>query len=147
MFLEKIPGRVPLIPISVQAGFQSYLFDNPLEEITYIPCPLKYSQASIAFSVVGTSMEPYFLEGDILFSHEIFPENWQYLPIHPRDAYILHYGENYLVLKYLKRTKANSKLQLLSVNQREYPPHYISWQEIRNIWRVLGKEEKYGVWS
>jgi phage repressor protein C with HTH and peptisase S24 domain len=147
MLHKSIQGRVPLLPVSVQAGFSSYYFDSLEDEVIHIPCPLEYQRANIAFSVVGRSMEPDFFEEDILFCAELSRADWPYLPLRASDAYVLHYGDNFLALKYLKKNETLGCFQLLSANRKEFPPEYVRFEELRNIWKVLGKQAQSSYWQ
>lgn len=66
--LHQMPTLVPLISW-VQAGSWSEVVDNfqPGDADEYYPCPEKHSENTFALTVIGESMSPDFIPGEIIY--------------------------------------------------------------------------------
>lgn len=120
--------RITYLPTGVHAGAGSPDVDQrPVKELR-IQLPELPVKEGVAFPIVGDSMAPVLMAGDIIICTEI--HDWNALRQH--QIYVIENDEEERVVKYV--TRYGDHLVLRSNDQVRYPDQELLYLRIERIW-------------
>lgn len=110
---------IPLYDFPATAGLKELLVDNSRNIIEHISIP-NLPKVDGAVTITGDSMYPLLKSGDIIVFKEV--KNLEYLSY--GEIHILSYcidGDEYTVVKYVKKSEEKGYIQLVSYNTHHSP--------------------------
>ncbi|MBL0005993.1 MAG: S24 family peptidase [Saprospiraceae bacterium] len=137
---QKGEERIVHVPYPAQAGY-GRLLDDPvfLSDLpTYqLPDPQFRSGTYRSFEIAGASMEPVFMQGDIVISAFIEPRYWEQA-IKNGQIYIIVTHQEVVIKRINNLIKTQKCIECCSVNT-VYEPYTIAAEDIREVWKARVK--------
>lgn len=137
---QKGEERIVHVPYPAQAGY-GRLLDDPvfLSDLpTYqLPDPQFRSGTYRSFEIAGASMEPVFMQGDIVISAFIEPRYWDQA-IKNGQIYIIVTHQEVVIKRINNLIKSQKCIECCSVN-KVYEPYTIAAEDIREVWKARVK--------
>lgn len=136
---------VKLVTTKAQAGWtEGYYNDEYLEDMPtiLIDSEEKHHGNYLAFEVAGDSMEPDYIEGDVVICREVQRHLWQYkLHIKDWDFVIAHATNGIMLKEIIKHDVKNGVIYCHSLNPK-YEDFKISLHEVRFLYNVIEVRQK-----
>jgi len=136
---------VKLVTTKAQAGWtEGYYNDEYLEDMPtiLIDSEEKHHGNYLAFEVAGDSMEPDYIEGDVVICREVQRHLWQYkLHIKDWDFVIAHATNGIMLKEIIKHDVKNGIIYCHSLNPK-YEDFKISLHEVRFLYNVIEVRQK-----
>ena len=136
---------VKLVTTKAQAGWtEGYYNDEYLEDMPtiLIDSEEKHHGNYLAFEVAGDSMEPDYIEGDVVICREVQRHLWQYkLHIKDWDFVIAHATNGIMLKEIIKHDVKNGVIYCHSLNPK-YEDFRISLHEVRFVYSVIEVRQK-----
>ena len=136
---------VKLVTTKAQAGWtEGYYNDEYLEDMPtiLIDSEEKHHGNYLAFEVAGDSMEPDYIEGDVVICREVQRHLWQYkLHIKDWDFVIAHAINGIMLKEIIKHDVKNGVIYCHSLNPK-YEDFKISLHEVRFLYNVIEVRQK-----
>lgn len=136
---------VKLVTTKAQAGWtEGYYNDEYLEDMPtiLIDSEEKHHGNYLAFEVAGDSMEPDYIEGDVVICREVQRHLWQYkLHIKDWDFVIAHATNGIMLKEIIKHDVKNGVIYCHSLNPK-YEDFKIRLHEVRFLYNVIEVRQK-----
>lgn len=136
---------VKLVTTKAQAGWtEGYYNDEYLEDMPtiLIDSEEKHHGNYLAFEVAGDSMEPDYIEGDVVICREVQRHLWQYkLHIKDWDFVIAHATNGIMLKEIIKHDVKNGVIYCHSLNPK-YEDFKINLHEVRFLYNVIEVRQK-----
>lgn len=137
-YVNPIKNKIPIYDIDIAAGIYEMFDDtNNLTPAYYMDIPEYYGCKG--FRVYSNSMAPLITPGSIIFCKEI--QDWNDY-IEYGEIYAIYAGEKVKTIKYIRRSKDETKFILRSHNTVEYDDFEIPKKDIKSLWIVEGWQLK-----
>jgi Peptidase S24-like len=137
---QKGDERIVHVPYPAQAGYGEFLNDPVfLSDLpTYqLPDPQFRSGTYRSFEIAGASMEPVFIQGDIVIAAFIEPKYWEQA-IKNGQIYIVVTQQEVVIKRINNHIKAQKFIECCSDNT-QYEPYPIAAADILEIWKARVK--------
>lgn len=132
--------RIVHVPYPAQAGY-GRLLDDPvfLNDLpTYqLPDPQFRSGTYRSFEIAGSSMEPVFMQGDIVIAAFIEPRYWEQA-IKNRQVYIIVTKQDVLIKRINNHIRTQKLIECCSDNSA-FEPYPIAAEDILEVWKARVK--------
>jgi hypothetical protein len=129
--------RIVHVPYPAQAGY-GRLLDDPVflgELPTYqLPDPQFRSGTYRSFEIAGSSMEPVFIQGDIVIAAFIEPKYWEQA-IKNGQIYIIVTRQDVLIKRINNHIRTQKYIECCSDNP-EYEMYTIPVEDILEVWKT-----------
>ena len=137
---QKGDERIVHVPIPAQAGY-GRLLDDPvfMQDLPsfQLPDPQFKSGTYRSFEISGRSMEPSFMQNDIVIAAYVEARYWEQA-LKNNQIFIIVTQQEVLIKRVNNRIRAEKLIECISDNP-EYEPYPIAVKDILEVWKVRMK--------